>query len=1437
MGIPKFYRYTSERYPCLSQTIKDAEVPEIDNLYLDMNGIIHNCSHPNDEDPNFRITEDIIFDGVMRYIEGLFRIIRPKRLFYMAVDGCAPRAKMNQQRARRFRSAKDAEAALEAAIKKGTVIAGDIDPETGKKREDRFDSNCITPGTPFMARLQEHLEYFVHRKLTSDPTWKGVHVIMDGHECPGEGEHKILDYIRSLKSTPGFNPNTRHCMYGLDADLMILGLLSHEPYFFLLREEVTFGKSRGAPKKELDGVEQKTWHLLSLTLFRDYLDAEFSSLKDELKFQYDFERLLDDWVLLSFFVGNDFLPHLPDFHIADDITPFIYNCYRTVMKKCDGWLTDGGIIDLPRLQMLIDEMAKFDVQRFDEFYVDTRWAGYDASGNGKKAKGKGKKGGGKPASQDNTSTNPGAMLLSMLHGAMGAAAEGAGGDMADNDNNEQDDEEVEDGESIFDLEMQQHKRAYYLEKFELADVEDGFVDDLAKRYVTGLQWVLLYYFKGVPAWGWFFDSHYAPYVSDIRGVGSLKIEFDLGEPFLPFEQLMAVLPPASKKHVPPAMQPLMTDPDSPIADFYPLDFKTDLNGKKQDWEALVLICFIDEKRLLSAMAERQHLLTDEERSRNIRSTPVEHWYDNSHPTTYKSPSRKLPDLEGACVNKKVLPWPHAKPDRKHVLLNDDVDMECYMVGYPTLRHIPFSAELKEARVTVFNRPSDKETLVLTLTSRETPNCAALGRAVAAGGLVGKTVWVDWPHLREGMVVAVSDSGHRYSDKGPVKYSSQLSAAWKTHASDVKHSMMFKRGIDIGPVTVMVHVRKLLATRVGYTRAGKAQVEKMWSPEEVAVPWQLVVDGIRAIQSDATAAANIEDKFVAGTTVVKIAKKFRGCVGKVVGVDVAVSQLHLQLDNHAAPSFKLSSGGKGSSDFVPFHQATKATGLSGSVMGRIISSVYVYDGTRHNPGQRKRDLGLKLKFAKREEEKIGFARNVGEKRWELSHTTVAILKEFKARFPAFIHGLANAGGNGDVYIGDIAPGDAGAAMIRDIQAWQKTLPCHDAELVPCGTTYLEAADLARLAVAQNAIVASGDQAEVVDLQKVHVNEVHVLDGTKPPPIEAPLALGDRVVYVNGTTSIPFGSRGNVVSMIGRSRTDVEVLFDRPVPGGTDLNGRGPAGRGVRSNAAWFVKITHPLRAPGGGSGGATAPPFPTPVTPSPDAANLMALLQGKGSGATVPPPPAAAVTAVPPFLSTMGAATAPAPMPGQPTAPTDAEVPSEAAKLMALLSKSVQVQQQQQPPAPASLPVPSAMAAQSNGGMHSGVSAPPAAIPLPGSIANGNGAGLPSAPAPIKAHDLGTHAVSRQPKGPGKKNVGGFVERRTAAPPPPPKEGEPDLDEYATMWKYLSETNVAVFKEKRAQKQGGRGTGRGGGRGRGRGFSAKRTKGRGGGGGSGADGQS
>lgn len=103
-----------------------------------MNGIIHNCTHKDSDDAMFRMTEEQMFIAIFNYIEHLFGKIKPKQLFFMAIDGVAPRAKMNQQRARRFRTALDVENAREKALREGKDVP----------KEEAFDSNSITPGRP-----------------------------------------------------------------------------------------------------------------------------------------------------------------------------------------------------------------------------------------------------------------------------------------------------------------------------------------------------------------------------------------------------------------------------------------------------------------------------------------------------------------------------------------------------------------------------------------------------------------------------------------------------------------------------------------------------------------------------------------------------------------------------------------------------------------------------------------------------------------------------------------------------------------------------------------------------------------------------------------------------------------------------------------------------------------------------------------------------------------------------------------------------------------------------------------------------------------------------------------------------------------------------------------------------------------------------------------
>lgn len=102
-----------------------------------------------------------------------------------------------------------------------------------------------------------------------------------------------MDYIRYIRSEPEYDPNTRHCLYGLDADLIMLGLCTHEPHFSLLREEVRFGKKSSRHKNI---PEQISFFLLHLSLMREYLELEFNPVRDIIKFDFDIEHIIDDWV-------------------------------------------------------------------------------------------------------------------------------------------------------------------------------------------------------------------------------------------------------------------------------------------------------------------------------------------------------------------------------------------------------------------------------------------------------------------------------------------------------------------------------------------------------------------------------------------------------------------------------------------------------------------------------------------------------------------------------------------------------------------------------------------------------------------------------------------------------------------------------------------------------------------------------------------------------------------------------------------------------------------------------------------------------------------------------------------------------------------------------------------------------------------------------------
>ena len=138
-GIPKLFRWLVDLYPIVLESVGEglsgSNAMAVDNFYLDMNGIIHTCTHTNN-DKLVTLNEREMFQRIFSYTDRLYKLVRPSRLMFLAVDGVAPRAKMNQQRSRRFRSSKEREA----------LLADYVAKEGKLPDEESFDSNCITPG-------------------------------------------------------------------------------------------------------------------------------------------------------------------------------------------------------------------------------------------------------------------------------------------------------------------------------------------------------------------------------------------------------------------------------------------------------------------------------------------------------------------------------------------------------------------------------------------------------------------------------------------------------------------------------------------------------------------------------------------------------------------------------------------------------------------------------------------------------------------------------------------------------------------------------------------------------------------------------------------------------------------------------------------------------------------------------------------------------------------------------------------------------------------------------------------------------------------------------------------------------------------------------------------------------------------------------------------
>ena len=191
MGIPVYFKTLITDYQ--DTILHKSKLNDIQAVFFDLNCLIHPCCRGKTD-------ETEMIETIVSEIQRLIDYVNPSDLIYIAIDGIAPKGKIKQQRMRLFKKA----------------------IETKYSDEQSWDTNAISPGTFFMKRLNNVLKEFIKKNPKN--------IMLSDSDERGEGEHKILRYIRNNKFTENI------CIYGLDADLIMLTLGTLHPHMYILRE-------------------------------------------------------------------------------------------------------------------------------------------------------------------------------------------------------------------------------------------------------------------------------------------------------------------------------------------------------------------------------------------------------------------------------------------------------------------------------------------------------------------------------------------------------------------------------------------------------------------------------------------------------------------------------------------------------------------------------------------------------------------------------------------------------------------------------------------------------------------------------------------------------------------------------------------------------------------------------------------------------------------------------------------------------------------------------------------------------------------------------------------------------------------------------------------------------------------------------------------------
>ena len=542
-------------------------------LYLDFNCAIHPVakSHPE-------ITIEQMCDHIIKYLDYLINYVKPTDLIYLAIDGVAPVAKMKQQRLRRFKSIKEAREM--AQLKQQFGVTTIPSPEMTK------DFNMISPATEFMSILSHKIETFFVSFRSKHP----IEIIFSDSSVPSEGEHKILQYIKT-------QPLEKKCViYGLDSDLIMLSMSSGRENIALVRETL-FLKTGNNIDVLVDQYPQLDYFLidpLKQILYQILVGhqpiGDHAILHEELvdetnPINFNKKSVIQDYIVMSFLLGNDFVPPIMTMQIKHHGIEKMIQAYRNVLHQFNGsrYLTGARpgslnqdfLIQLLKILSTTEESELIQQKENHDRYLKM----YDYA--------------------------------------------------KDPQTFEEALEQYQKVEHLFQDEIDPGhlgwQDRYYCHYFRL-NPEDPChrriqIYKLCQEVFRAYQWITRYYLDQCPDWFWSYPHEVTPLLSDLVTFLEQEpdfldqLQFVQHQPVPPFWQLLMILPPQSAPLVPTPYRWYMTSKWSPLVSYFPCDVELDYDGKRYRYEAHPILPLIDPLSLFKHVGHLDSFLSEEERQR------------------------------------------------------------------------------------------------------------------------------------------------------------------------------------------------------------------------------------------------------------------------------------------------------------------------------------------------------------------------------------------------------------------------------------------------------------------------------------------------------------------------------------------------------------------------------------------------------------------------------------------------------------------------------------------------------------------------------------------------------------------------------------------------------------------------------------------------------